>query len=81
MSFIIVDKNIPIIITIQMTQVERSLLEVNFPDFVTRFKDVCLDQLLPIIDQTIDEIRQADNSTLIVLLIILFVQLLRLALL
>ena len=69
------------LITIQMTQVERSLLEVNFPDFVTRFKDVCLDQLLPIIDQTIDEIRQADNSTLIVLLIILFVQLLRLALL
>ena len=29
--------------TIQMMKVEKSLLEINFPDFVTRFKDLCLD--------------------------------------
>ena len=28
------------LITIQMTQIKRFLLVVNFPDFVTRFKDV-----------------------------------------
>ena len=58
-----------------MTLVERVLLEVNMPNFIARFKNVCLNQLLPIINQAIDTIQQPSHSTLIVLLITLFVQL------
>ena len=36
-----------------MTLVERVLLEVNMPDFITRFKNVCLNQLLTITDQAL----------------------------
>lgn len=64
-----------------MNQTEQVLYSLPLPSFVNKFKDSCLSQLLPIVDKTISAIDSASDPIIILLFIILFIQLIRLAIL
>lgn len=52
---------------------ENRLFDIDLPDFLLRFKQAGVNQILPALDGAIAYLNQTDNPLLMVLLIILFV--------
>ena len=63
-----------------MNQTEQILYPIPLPDFIMKFKDACVEQLVSPIDYAIESINSTSDPILFILLIVLFVQLLRVAL-
>ena len=62
-----------------MSHSEQILYDIQLPEFVNKFKLACVEQLVPPIDMAIETINSTSSPLLFILLIILFVQLLRVA--
>ena len=63
-----------------MNQTEQVLYSIQLPDFLTQFKTACIQQLVPPIDSAISALNSTSDPIIFLLIIILFVQLLRVAL-
>jgi hypothetical protein len=56
-----------------MSSIENRLFDIDLPDFLLRFKQAGVNQIIPVLDGAITYLNQTDNPFLMVLLIILFI--------
>lgn len=60
--------------------VEEQLISIQLPVFLNSFKDKCLSYTIPLIDSSIDYVTKSESSLFFILIILVFLQLIRVAL-
>lgn len=63
-----------------MSMVEEQLIAIQLPVFLNSFKDKCLSYTIPLIDSSIDYVTKSESSLFFILIILVFLQLIRVAL-
>lgn len=60
--------------------VEEQLISLQLPVFLNSFKDKCLAYTIPLIDSSIDYVTKSESSVFFILIVLVFLQLVRVAL-
>lgn len=63
-----------------MNPIENRLFDLNLPDFVDKFKNKCVNLILPYVDSSIQIVESVDSPLIVIFIILIVIQLVRLAL-